>query len=257
MENNLKTARDPNLVFVGITTKDGNMTPPTRKLWDRLRSGARLGPYEFVCSDVISYDTAQGRNILTTFALKSRAAKMLMLDHDTNAAEHHIERLLSHAEAFVSAAYPRKELDLQTAWVGNFCGKDRGDGLVPAIEVGAGCLALELDAVEKMTHRFPQTRYLSEEPHNRGEPMFGLWDTIVVHQQWGETGKWPRRLTEDFAFCWRAKVAGYPVWCDGRCVVGHIGLVDFTSIALLIQTLTDKPAEESAPEGTVPFPQGS
>ena len=32
------------------------------------------------------------------------------------------------------------------------------------------------------------------------------------------------RLSEDYAFCWRARKLGYRLWCDSRILPGHAGL---------------------------------
>lgn len=36
------------------------------------------------------------------------------------------------------------------------------------------------------------------------------------------------RLSEDYAFCWRARQLGYKLWCDGRIKPGHAGIYIFS-----------------------------
>lgn len=230
------------LVFVVMPTLDGNMTEPTRALFELVGDGKKLGPYTFISRKVTSYDTATARNIGTSLALESAAGKMLMLDADMNAGAAQVLRILAHAEPFVGAPYPKKVLSFEQEWVYNLhAGKSlepRADGLAPALHVGGGFFALDLNALELVAARHPELRFLSEYGYDRGREMFALWDPLVVTDNWGLTGTWPRRLTDDFAMCHRIQAAGFPLYLDTICQVGHIGPVDFLAVMAMIAELT-------------------
>ncbi len=46
------------------------------------------------------------------------------------------------------------------------------------------------------------------------------WETHWDFPKPGEAG-WPTRSTEDFDFCMKAEAAGFEIWCDLDCPVGH------------------------------------
>ena len=231
--------RDPNLVFVGMPTRDGAMSLATRILFDLVGDGKRLGPYTFISRLYAGYDTATARNQLTAVALGTRASKMLLLDSDMGGGEPQVLRILGHKEAIVGGLYPKKELSINPKWVCNFIGfGKRPDGLAEALDVGAGFLKVDLAAVEWMISENPDAAYLSEEDWNRGARVWALWDPLVAEDDWGLTGRWTRRLSDDFAFCYRARRAGLKVWVDTVCQLGHVGPVDFLEVMTLLQLVT-------------------
>ena len=228
--------RDPNLIFVGMSSQSGDMTDATANGWDLVRDGAKLGPYTFIRRKVKCFSTAKARNIITSLAHSTAAGKMLMVDADMNFGEAQLLRILGHTELVVGGIYPKKELTESPSWVCNMIGDIRTDGLAPALDVGAGFLAIDLRAVDQLAKLHPKKFYLSEEPSTRGQREFALWEERVVEDEWNGR-RWPRRLTEDYYFCWLCRKAGIPVWVDTVCQLGHVGAVDFLQLTALIQRL--------------------
>lgn len=250
-------ARDPHLVCVGMATLDGNMTETTRVLWERFQKP--IGPYRFKTVKVKTYSTAKARNIITALAVQSDASKLLMLDSDMNAGEEHVLRILNHSHRLVGGLYPHKQIGFRPEWVCNFSGSVGTDKLAPCLDVGAGFLRVNISLVEEMIANWPKSRYLSEDSEHRGMPMWDLWSHGVVEDEWNGPGTapWPRYLTEDFYFCWRARQLDVQPYVDTHCQLGHIGAVDFLEVIALVQELTGERKSEDSPRAptqpTVPL----
>lgn len=220
-----------------MPTRDGGMSEKTRALWERLEDP--VGPWRFLAWKIGGTSIGRARNIATAMALESDASKVLMLDADQWAGEDQLLRILGHAEPVVGGIYPRKEVAWPTRWCVNFSGALRPDGLRPATDIGAGFLRVDLEAIETIVKQNPQLRYLSDEEGTYGEQLFDLWSEGVATDSWSPGGpKFPRKLSEDFWFCWLARRAGFTVYADTLCQVGHVGAVDFLEVACLIQQLT-------------------
>lgn len=230
--------RDPDLLFVGIPTVDGYLVDPLQRFWDSIPDGGRLGRWTILKRKVVSYDTATARNILTSLALSSIAGRMLLIDSDVNVGAAHVERIAGHAHRFVAGVYPRKEISLTQRWVLNAhpSGEREGD-LIRCLDVGGGFVCVDLVALEEVVSLSPSLEFLSEYDWNRGESMVALWDPLVVEEDWGLTGRWRRRLTDDFAFCFRLASFGWRIWADSHCTCGHVGPVDFLAVTTALEQL--------------------
>lgn len=243
--------RDPNLIFAGMPL---NTTPlaQTQAVWDLMTDGKKIGPYTFITRKVHCYSSAKARTILTAEALKSKAGKMLLIDGDMNAGPDQITRILQHKELIVGGLYPKKILTTKPQWVASFKGSPiRSDFLVDSWEVGAGWLAIDMQLILRLVKKHPELRFLSDDPQYLGQEMFDLWSEFISTENWTGTGAWPRRLTEDYAFCARVRKIGVTVWTDTHCQVGHIGSVDFLQMTHLIQKLSELAiaAAGGAPDG--------
>lgn len=240
--------RDPNLIFVAMPLNT-TPTPQTQAAWDLFAQP--IGPYRFERQKVHCYSAAKGRNILTALAVRSKASKVLFVDGDMNWSDIHVLRILQHKELCVGGLYPKKILSLTQHWVAQFLAPAaREDGLWESVEVGAGWLCVDLKLIEQLNAANPALRYLSDDPILKGEDIFDLWSEVVVVGDWlKQDAVWPRRLTEDFAFCWRIRQLGVPVWVDTICQIGHIGPVDFLQVVHMIQQLTGgKPEDHVTPD---------
>ncbi len=232
--------RDPNHVFVAMAKKDENLPSPTRDLWENLATGRQLGRWKFTRAHCLSFSTPKARNILTHCALQTDASLLLMVDADMNAGEAQIERILSHNVDAVGGLYPRKNVSFKQEWVANFVRGSavRPDGLWEVVDIGAGWLLLRLSAIERLIELHPETAYLCDDPQWIGQTMHALWAEGPVTDDWNLNGKpYSRYLTEDFYLCYRLRKAGFQVWADTVCQIGHIGMADYLAIMTHIQML--------------------
>lgn len=232
--------RDPNLVFVGMATRDGGMTEQTRALWDRLDQP--ISPWRFLAFKTSGGAQSHARNFLTDLALRSDASRLLMIDSDVAAGESHVLRILGHGLPIVVGVYPRKEVRFPTRFVFRAVGALRPDGLVPAGDAGAGFALIDLAAVEHLIGWNALNgrggTYRCEDDGAEGREIHDLWREELVEHEWVKgQPRFTRKLTEDYTFFHFAQRAGIKVYADTLCQVGHVGSVDFLEVARLIQRL--------------------
>ncbi len=84
--------------------------------------------------------------------------------------------------------------------------------VIPIKYAATGCTLVKWEVVKRMTESFPELRY-----HTRSQgkkiPMWGFY-IPVIHED--------RFLSEDCAFCLRAKELGFEVWAHGGVRCGHV-----------------------------------
>ena len=90
------------------------------------------------------------------------------------------------------------------------------DYVTPCLYVGSAFIAFHRDALEAI---LPQTINSRGEYHT----FFGTLDVPC-----SDKPDMMEELSEDWAFCHRAKVAGVPINVDAKPVLGHIGLHTYT-----------------------------
>lgn len=256
------SVRDPNHVFVGFPQYDNCVSRALRNLQVILRTGA-LPQYRFTFYEAQSFSASKARNVICAEALKTDAGKLLMIDADMEPTVAHVERILSHKERVVGGLYPKKLLRDEPEWVAHFrvgCAKD-ARGMCEAVEVGAGFLRIDMDVLDTLrgvgNHAKYVTEYLSDDEQARGEKQWQFFTETVIPYDWTIPGKdWPRRLGEDFFFCFKCWRAGVPVFVDCGCQVPHVGPVDYLALYALIERIIEEARDElllggaRAPHGT-------
>ena len=224
--------RDPDKVFVAMVMTE-TLRRETSEFWEELRF-AEHPKWKFLTSRLSVVGVGMARNLQTELALQSDCSRLFFIDSDMKPTMEHLYHMLDHKQSMVSAMYPKKTID-SLQWVGNFIGTPAGDdGLAEAYDFGGGFASIDLKLVERMAEKYPETAFRCEHTPLKNNTVYDLWSTGVVTDFWkGET--YPRFLTEDFYFCWRARQLGEKVWIDTRCQVGHVGSVDFLEAHLKLQ----------------------
>ena len=173
--------------------------------WASMLRELQLPPRSF-----ITYSAGQpfdsGRNGLVKGGLSQGCEWIFFLDDDVLVPGDCIARLMSHGKPIVSGLYWRRSPPLAPvamrigkdtpAWIDN---PAPNAGLQRVDYVGAGCLLLHRTVFDKV----PQ-------------PWF---DWLADREDLPPT----QRLSEDFAFCQKAKAAGYELWLDPAVRCGHVG----------------------------------
>ena len=100
------------------------------------------------------------------------------------------------------------------------------DGFIAVKEAATGFMCIDRTVLEAMKCRYPELRYRSDQeqlgaPESANHYLF--FDTMVEEQ---------RYLSEDYAFCRRAQLAGYSVWLDIRGALSHTGPHEFAGSLL-------------------------
>ena len=140
----------------------------------------------------------------------------------------------------------------------------REDGLLQCDFIGTGALAIEIDALRTMNNFFPERQFIYEDEDGKQKTMHELFpigivgpntpegrlariaklindadyvDDItrpatatallgsirsILTNQSTEKG---RLLGEDYGFTHLARKAGFKVWADTKCIIGHVGSI--------------------------------
>lgn len=145
----------------------------------------------------------RGRHTLMGEFLKSDCTHMLFWDVDIEPRDPSIVRqMLKTGHDIVGGACPFRGEG--GGVVCNIRQVDRDRGMidtddmqcVEVAEVGTGFLLMSRRAIVRLCEAHPELMYFSDLPSNYGEPMWSLFDTVIVDR---------RFLSEDYFFCklWR------------------------------------------------------
>ena len=204
--------REANQVVVGILHVDSTTLAWSFGLRNLIIPGReelrRFNPFMPVSGMPFSH----ARNTVVQHAMQVGASHVFFLDSDVIPPRDAILRLLVHNEPFISGVYFRRSppnsvpvMIKNGQWITNY---QRGR-IVEVDLVGAGCLLLRRDMLEKLP------------PQRPGEPWFD-WR---VNQR----GILPEGecLSEDFTLCQHARRHGYKVLVDTSIVCQHVGFASF------------------------------
>ena len=147
------------------------------------------------------------RDVLAAVFLRSDCTHMLQIDADVGFPADAPRRLLSHGLDVVGGAYPCKSDEVRVYPV-----KASGDGpLLPAEGLPGGFMLTSRRVIETLSAgpRYPVAT-----------PDYGLIECAPLYTR----EMWPGGYTgEDFAFCNRARAAGFDLWLDPDIEFTHTG----------------------------------
>jgi len=195
------------------------------------------------------------RNIITQFAIERNFWKICQIDSDMLAKPEHLYRLVAHNEPFVFGLYCKKRGG-DIKWLAIHspnCLQPREDGLLECDFVGTGMFCAEIEALKTVCQKFPEREFFFEDEQGKKGTMFELFpiglagpntpegrlarireimsmnrdanekvdriDSVLglIHPQKA------RLLGEDYHACLLFRKAGFKLYVDTRCVVGHVG----------------------------------
>lgn len=145
---------------------------------------------------------------------------LLWLDADMTFSVETCEQVLAEAnarDALVGCLYAGKKFGAapQVAWLeemGDSLVCFKGGSVVEVEAIGFGCVAMPAAMLEIIAEKLslPRLKVL--------ELTLRPWFTTDT------SGRWPGMHSDDYAFCKRAREAGFKIFADSRQRVGHIGL---------------------------------
>lgn len=159
----------------------------------------------------------QARNTMAYDALKDGFEKLLWIDADIGFEAEAIDRLLSHDLPFVCGIYAKRggrsiACNVLPGTKELVFGQD--GGLVEILYAAGGfCL---VDA--SVYHQIREKLALPTCNAQFGNPVVPYHLPMVA-----ESAEGPWYLAEDYAFCERARQAGFQIWADTRIRLRHIG----------------------------------
>jgi hypothetical protein len=146
---------------------------------------------------------------------------LLTIDDDVETPEHAIVKLIQDNKDIVGGFYRLKQDDRAVTAV-RIPGKPdfpeilKKKLLTPAVYVSTGMMLVKRRVIEAMTAAYPSLHYTQ---NRTGKPAWALYQPYIHHDEY---------LSEDWAFCQRAKDVGFEVWADGAVRCGHWGLIKYT-----------------------------
>lgn len=146
----------------------------------------------------------EAREMFIDFALENKYDYILFLDSDMQFPEDIIEKLIAHGKEITSGLYFKRQppytplvykREIKDEEVYFYQAKELGKGLYEVDGVGAGCMLIKTEVFTKIE-----------------QPFFYPW--ISSTKQSG--------LSEDLAFCHRAREVGYKIYVDTNVECGHV-----------------------------------
>jgi len=141
---------------------------------------------------------------------------LLSVDDDIEVPDHALWKLVKNNKDICAGVYRLKHDNPNTAvrlpnsgpgWPEVFKKKL----VTPAIYVSTGCMMVKRSVVEGMIERYPELEYRRNVV---GDVAWAFYMPMIYQREY---------LSEDWAFCHRARGAGFEVWVDGGVRCNHWG----------------------------------
>ena len=163
----------------------------------------------------------RGRNCLVAKMLTNPdATHMMFLDSDIAFDPESILHMMAADKEIIAGAYPKKSLPI--AYNINLEQKTKVQGPLFTVDTAAtGFLMFKREVITKMITAMPDTKFKDDIGLGKQyEPnLYALFDCYIDHNG--------HYLSEDWAFCRRAKNIGYDIWLDTRVKLTHTGTYKF------------------------------
>ena len=167
-------------------------------------------------------DIARGRSQMATQALEQGHRALMWIDADMMFVPEDVERFRQGEHALVGGVYPvkgQRRLTMRPLpGTTELVFGEQGD-VVEVLYLATGFLFTRAEVYADIQRRLELPRCGSD-PADAAIPFFL---SIVAND-----GGTPSYLSEDFSFCYRARVAGHRVMADTRVRLGHIGTYVYT-----------------------------
>jgi glycosyltransferase involved in cell wall biosynthesis len=200
--------------------------------------------------NVQSSMVSQGRNSSVEIALGNGCDYLLWIDSDMKFPPDALVRLMRHGKEICGATYNKRVPPYET--LGKFAGEMKdlsGGGLHEAVLMPGGMMLIKADVYKKLSYPWYFEGYIWPGSNGR-ERLWGMmkemfWqvppDAVsasldgTLFASWisdnyilGEFGEDCKILSEDLAFCRKARRAGYALWCDLDLTweMIHIGVLE-------------------------------
>lgn len=211
----------------------------------------------------------RARNMLAGAFLQSDATHLLFLDADIGFVPEQVLELVQRVQAdarlaIIGAPCPKRRVNWTLVAAAAERGLARGnpaelerysglfalDALDPAAgaqldqplemkRIGTGLMLIRRDVIETLCQRHPELRY-PVDPQDRGENglgehLFALFQSMFD----AESG---HLLSDDYAFCHRARDAGFRIWAAPWMRTSHTGPARFAGSLADLAALSAPPA---------------
>lgn len=151
------------------------------------------------------------RNRLVGTFLRSACDDFVFVDSDIGWADGDLVRLLAHDRDIVGGSYPMKQPieDFPVRFIGGEIWSD-SDGLIEVEGLPTGFLRIRRPVLEKLASEAQEYKV-----HGSGqEPCRLIFERLIVNGG---------RMSGDYAFCRKARAAGFKIFADPDCLLEHSG----------------------------------
>ena len=163
----------------------------------------------------------RGRNNLMAKMMTNKAATHFMfIDADIRFEAESIFQMMAADKDIIAGLYPKKAYPI--AYNINLNKETKIQGPLFTVDTAAtGFLMFKRPVYEALIAAHPKTKYVDDVGLGKQfEPnMYAIFDCYI-----DDVGHY---LSEDWAFCRRAKALGYDIWADGRVLLNHTGTHEF------------------------------
>lgn len=165
----------------------------------------------------------RGMNRIAADFLASDSEIWINIDADIHFSAKDIDNLTSHDLPLVYGIYPKKQEDTPPccATLNDKIPEPDANGLIELRRSGRGFMLVRRDLLESMKEENggPALAY-----HNHGRTEWDFFPTMVIEGEMSTAPKGEREfISEDWAFCERARALGVKVMADTRIVLAHEG----------------------------------
>jgi predicted O-methyltransferase YrrM len=197
-------------IFVAIPTH-GEISGPTFCSFFEASQMLDAAGYRItLCVETGNCHVDDARNSLVREFLKTECTDLVFIDADVGFAPENLLAIVRPDRDIAAGVYPKKE-DAESFPV--MCEGELwsdAEGLVPVIGVPAGFLRIRRNVLE--TLRDKAVPFIGQ--HGQAEPYHVIFERMIVGN---------RRMSGDYAFCHKAREAGFSIFVDPELAFTHTG----------------------------------
>lgn len=173
----------------------------------------------------------RGRNnLMAKMMTNTVATHFMFIDADIRFESESIFQMMAADKDIIAGLYPKKAYPI--AYNINLNQQTKIQGPLFTVDTAAtGFLMFKRKVYEDLIAAHPNTKYVDDVGLGKQyEPfMYSIFDCYI-----DDKGHY---LSEDWAFCRRAKAIGYEIWADGRVLLDHTGTHTFKGDLSMMPTL--------------------
>lgn len=213
------------LVFVNVCSRRNPEWDMYISLHNAMSHAAQKGVYCQLVPSIGGTLICRERNRATREFMKTQFTHLLTLDDDVALQEDAIVKLVSANKPIIGGTYRLK--DMSAARCANRIKNThlwpmilKGGIIHEAIYISSGCMLVQRHVLQDMMNKYQDLKY---EENISGDDTYALYQPFIYQHESGIR----EYLSEDWAFCERARKVGWQSYVHGGVKCGHWGLYKF------------------------------